>query len=320
MKEINLVSILSSIINDKPLSDTEKRYLAIGEAEAKNNGLSFGSGIVLPSQRSIISAYGNVGETVAPILSPLRNTYNLPLAGARTYTDLIQDIKIPLLSKSNVYWITENGEAPEADTDITSIKLSPKRLSSYFDIGKSYFISDSESVEKQLVEDLEKTLYDKLEETVLSNTATEIAPQGIFAYSSITQTTINNYADIITLNSIVDNSNANGKRAYIISNELKNYLRLLSKGDNKGFVLENGKVDNETVFATSNCMAGAGLYGDFSNLLIGQWAGTSILIDNVTQASKGNIRLVICGFFDFALSHKEAFAIANIPETTKNKA
>ncbi|KAA6346006.1 hypothetical protein EZS27_006486 [termite gut metagenome] len=129
-----------------------------------------------------------------------------------------------------------------------------------------------------------------------------------------------NSANGLNLNSNVDNSSTNGKRAYIISNELKNYLRLLSKNE-KGFVLENGKVDNETVFATSNCMAGAGLYGDFSNLLIGQWAGTSILIDNVTQASKGNIRLVICGFFDFALSHKEAFSIANLPTApTKNKA
>ncbi|KAA6346003.1 hypothetical protein EZS27_006483 [termite gut metagenome] len=204
MKEINLVSILSSIINDKPLSDTEKRYLAIGEAEGKNNGLSFGSGIVLPSQRSIISAYGNVGETVAPILSPLRPTYNLPNAGARVYTDLVQNIKVPLLSKSNIEWVTENGEAPEADTDITSIKLSPHRLSSYFDISKSYFLSDSESVEQQLISDLEKQLYSKLEETILSNTTGETQPAGIFTYGSIPTTTINSYADIITLNPLAE--------------------------------------------------------------------------------------------------------------------
>jgi hypothetical protein len=94
----------------------------------------------------------------------------------------------------------------------------------------------------------------------------------------------------------------------------------LDKGNNKGFVLENSNIDGEKVFATSNCYSNKGIYADWSNLLIAQWAGTSILIDNVTQASKGNVRLVINGFFDFALAHPQAFSIANIPTETKNKA
>jgi HK97 family phage major capsid protein len=316
-KEIILVNILRNVINNTPLSDAEKRYLEAGEKEARANNLTFAGQIVIPSQRAI-SAAGNEGTDVAPTLLPLRPQTTLLQAGARYLSDLVSDVKVPIMSKNTVYWESETGTAPDAGGTFNNVKLSPKRLTAYLDISKQFLLGGGDSVEESLIHDLESAIYDKLEATVLGSTTGANQPSGIFTYTTIPETTINSYSDIGILNANVDNSNAGWKRVYISSNTMKNYLRTLQKGDGQGFVLQDSKIDGERVYSTSNCLANSMVYGDFSNLVIGQWAGTSILVDNFTKATQGIVRLVVNCYVDSIVARPEAFSIGKINITANN--
>jgi HK97 family phage major capsid protein len=182
------------------------------------------------------------------------------------------------------------------------------------------YLQAGDSIEQALINDLESAMYDKLESTILSDTTGSTQPSGIFSYSGIPQTTINSYANIITLNSYVDNANANGKRAYIASNSMKNYLRTLSKGDGQGFVLQDKTIDGESFYSSSNCLANGLVYSDWQNLCIGQWQGTSILVDNITQMQSSIVRLICNFYFDTQIARPEAFSIGKLPIAQNKKA
>jgi HK97 family phage major capsid protein len=64
----------------------------------------------------------------------------------------------------------------------------------------------------------------------------------------------------------------------------------------------------------SNLTKGAGvglsglIFGAWSELLIGQWGGIDIIIDDMSEAAKGNVRIVAHSEWDIAVRHAEAFA------------
>ncbi|KAA6323812.1 hypothetical protein EZS27_026794 [termite gut metagenome] len=238
---------------------------------------------------------------------------------AKIYNDIQHgELKVPIMSKNNVFWAEENEQAKDGAGEFSHVSLKPHRLCAYIDVDFQ-FLQQGDSIEQALINDLKAAMYDKLESTILSDTTGETQISGIFSYSGIPQTIINSYANIITLNSYVDNVNADGKRAYIGSNSMKNYLRTLSKGDGQGFVLQNKTIDGESFYSSSNCLANGLVYSDWQNLCIGQWQGTSILVDNITKMGNSIVRLVCNGYFDIQPARIETFSIGKLPITQNKK-
>ena len=54
------------------------------------------------------------------------------------------------------------------------------------------------------------------------------------------------------------------------------------------------------------------IYGDFSNLAIGQWGGIDLTVDPYTKAAAGQVRLVINAYFDAKVLRPEAFAFGTV--------
>ncbi|WP_197917396.1 phage major capsid family protein [Thiosulfatihalobacter marinus] len=50
------------------------------------------------------------------------------------------------------------------------------------------------------------------------------------------------------------------------------------------------------------------IFGAWADLLIGQWGGIDLIVDDVTEAAKGNVRLVAHSEWDIAVRHAESFA------------
>lgn len=49
------------------------------------------------------------------------------------------------------------------------------------------------------------------------------------------------------------------------------------------------------------------IFGSWSDLLIGQWGGVDVIVDNATEAHKGNVRIAAHLEWDIAVRHAEAF-------------
>ena len=123
------------------------------------------------------------------------------------------------------------------------------------------------------------------------------------------------YAGLCKLESAIDDKNFGQNRVYIVGNSAKADLRQLTKGTNSNvMVYTNGEIDGTPVYNTSSAPKTGVFYGDFSNLYIGQFGGTEVIVDTYTRAAYGEVLLTINAYFDAALVREGAIVSG---DTTK---
>lgn len=111
----------------------------------------------------------------------------------------------------------------------------------------------------------------------------------------------------------MDDANVIGECKYVLSNKTKAALRSMIKGTNAtGMVYENGEVDGTTAYSTSNLADNYYIYGDWSNVAIGNWAGIDLVVDPYSMAKNGQVRIVVNAFFDAALLREDALVAGEL--------
>ena len=316
-KEFRLISAINSIANNRNLNEVDSAVVNAGASAMKNAGISTSGQIQLSAEKrtiSVVTADGVVETEVENILAPLRDNSVLISAGAKYLTNLNGNVKLPVMNKGNVTWEGETASAKDAGNTITAKELKPKRLTAFVDVSKQFLIQDSADAEATLRADIVNAIGEKLQQTILGAEAgTETQPNGIFAVDTTAVTSVTAFKDICDLEAKVDDSNAGANRCYLVSNKAKAGLRNMAKSaKSTELVMQNGEIDGTKVYATSSIADKYIAYGDFSNLVIGQWGGTDIIIDQYSAAKSGCVRLVINCYFDAVVTRPEAIAIAKL--------
>lgn len=298
-----MLKTIRSLAENKPLDDNTNALIEQGRSEMRKSGLSAQGQIVLPTeQRAVVSVTAEGEDVVATdvfdLLTPLRAKNVLAQAGAKFYTNLVGDVKIPVMNGSNVTFEAENGEAKDGAPEFTSITLSPKRLTAYVDISKQMLAQDSVDIENAIREDLINAINGKIEEAVLSDFSGSTTQfKGVFA--EVVPTAVADFKALVDKEADIEDANVNGTPCYILSNKAKAALRAMAKGTKSTqLVYENGEVDGTPAYNTSHVKDTNYLYGDMSNIVIGVWAGIDMVNDIYTQAAKGCIRLVVNLYVD----------------------
>lgn len=152
---------------------------------------------------------------------------------------------------------------------------------------------------------------EKLQKTILSNVVNDAtAPKGIYAATPVSAKT---YKSLCDMEAEADKKNLGQNRTYIVGNKAKAALRQLQKGtNNTQMVYDKGEVDGTPCLSTSSAPENAVLYGDFSNLYIGQFGGTEIVVDNYTRAAYGEVLLTVNAYFDAALAREGAVVSGDV--------
>ena len=317
-KNFSLVKAIRSIANHQELDAVSKAVVNEGAKEMRNAGLSFGGQIQLPLESRAITVATEHDDIIttdfADILEPLRAKNVLVGAGAKFITNLTGDLQIPIMNASNVGWEDEIGEAKDGGATFDSVKLSPRRLSAFIDVSKTVLSQDSLGIENMIREDLVKAINSKLEETILGAGAGDAkTPAGIF--SVVVPTSVSDYKGLVEKEATVEDANVMGECKYILSNKAKAALRSMAKSTKSTqLVYENGEVDGTEALSTSLIEGKKYIYGDFSNLVIGQWGAIDLTIDPYTKAASGQVRIVVNAFFDAKVVRPTAFATGNLGE------
>ena len=301
----SLIKSIRDISNNKQLDNASQAVINAGAEEMRKAGLSYGGQIQIPvaelrANEVTVSSEGEdvVETTFTNILEPLRAKNVLVKAGAKFMSGLVGDVQIPIMNPSQVGWAGEIEEAADANVSFSNVKLTPKRLTAYVDISKQFLAQDSLDAESMIKNDLLNAINTKLESTILgTDEGTATKPAGIF---NGTLTGITTFADVCTLESTVDDSNVMGECAYIVSNKAKANLRNMAKSTKSTeLVMEHGEIDGTPVYNTSNVGEQFGVaYGDWSNLVIGQWGGIDLTVDPFSQATKGCVRVTVNFYVD----------------------
>lgn len=316
-KKFSLLKTIRSLAENKPLDENTNALFEQGRMEMRKSGLSSVGQIVIPTEKRAVVSVTAEGEDVVAtdvfdLLTPLRAKNVLAQAGAKFYTNLVGDVKIPVMNGSNVTFEAETAPAKDGGSTFSHITLSPKRLTAYVDISKQMLAQDSVDIENAIREDLINAINGKIEEAVLSDfTGSTTQFKGVFA--AVKPTAVADFKALVDKEATVEDANASGVPCYILSNKAKAALRAMSKGTKSTqLVYENGEVDGTPAYNTSHVGATNYLFGDMSNIVIGVWAGIDMVNDVYTQAANGCIRLVVNLYVDAQIARPECLTAGKI--------
>lgn len=324
MKEnkFNLLKAIRTQASGGKVEDAENMYFNLGRESFRSAGINPDGDIQIPANVESIETravtVSSEGEDVVEtelmdIIKPLYAKNVLVQAGAKFYDGLVGDVQIPIMSQSNVTWEGETADAQAGDPTFTHVTLTPKRLTAYVDISKKLLNQDSVGVERNIRESIVAAINSKLEDTILGDASGNTTqPAGMF-YGASVVSGVSSLTQIANIEEAVENANYFEPKKYVMNPKVKAAWRTLAKGQNiNQSILNNGDVDGTPYLVTSHVPGKKFIYGDWSNLVIGQWGGIDLTVDNVTQATKGCVRLVINAYFDAKVLRSDAFQYGKI--------
>lgn len=314
MGKFSLLKAINDIANNRQLDERALEVVNQGITEMRKAGQNYSGQIQLPlEERAVVQATAEgqgaeaVAEDLLNILEPLRAKLVLAQAGASYMTGLVGNISIPAYSGSQVTWEGEVADAKDGAGTFTEVKLEPHRLTAYIDLSKQFLIQDSVSAEEMLKRDIVNAIANKLEATILGSETIVNAPEGLLN-GVVADSEAITYEDIVAMETELEEANVRGDIKFVVSPSAKAKLKTtkLDAGSGK-FAMEGNEVNGYPVLCTS-AVAGKGvIYGNFNDLVIGQWGGIDLTVDPYTQAANGKVRLVINAYFDAKPRRAESF-------------
>lgn len=315
MENFSLIKAIGAVANGKQLDERSQEVVNAGIAEMRKSGQSFNGQIVLPveeraSIQATVATAGkeNVAEDKLNILEPLRANLVMVKAGASYMTGLVGNVSIPVFSGSNVAWAGEVTGAADGAGSFSEVVLEPKRLTAYVDVSKQFLLQDSNDAEAMLKRDIVNAISEKLEQTILGNTAgSTTQPAGLFNGVTADQAAVT-YADVVNMEAALEQKNVSGNIQFIVSPAAKAVLKTTAKvaGAAK-FIMENNEIEGYPVLCSSAVASKGVVMGNFADYVIGQWGGIDLTVDPYTQAANGKVRLVINAYFDAKPRRADAF-------------
>ena len=283
---------------------------------------------------------GAGGNTVATDLSGfidlLRNEAVAIQAGATVLDGLTSNVAIPRMSGgATAHWLGENGAVTESANTFDQVTLTPHRLAMHVNLSKQLIQQSSVDIENVVRNDLVVTAANAIDKSVFTGTtapADADAPTGLYANiaANLAANDVDfgaapTYSEIVNLEKLVAEQNAlRGALAYITSPKGAFTAKTIALDSGSGrFLFEDGKMNSYPAFITNNIAidlddptAGgttsadtAYYFGNWNDLLIGNFGGLDVVIDPYTLATTGVVRMIVTMMVDINYRHNGSFAI-----------
>ena len=334
-KEVRQFSVVRAIAALANPSDRRLREAAAFEFEASDAAAQrYGrtaQGIMVPndvlgvwSQRDLATTTAAAGgATVATnllaneFIDVLRNSASVMQAGARMLPGLQGNVAIPKKTAGSAgTWIsTEGGAATESDPTFGTVTLTPKNVGAFTDMTRQLILQSTPAIEALVRDDLTQALALAIDKGALEGTNATGQPRGLLNVVGINKPTnfaaaVPTFAEMVALETAVAEDNAlMGNLAYITDAATYGGMKTKLKDAGSGlFVLEGGQANGYNVIRTQQATAGNVYFGNFSDMLIGMWAGLDLTVDPYTASNTGTVRIVALQTVDVAVRNAVSFA------------
>lgn len=239
-----------------------------------------------------------VPTVVLDLMQPLRDRMVLGQAGATFLTGLTGNVTIPCYSGSQVGWAGENATAGSGKGEFSYLQMSPKRLTAVLEVSRQLLVQAPAGLNAMLQNDLIAAVANKLEKTILGAGAGSTSePAGIFNKATAVALS---FDAVVDLEEMADTANAISDNAmYLMSTAAWAKAKTTTKNNaiGAGFLLEADKTMNGYRAQRSNNVAGVA-FGEWSELVIGQWGAIEVVVDATTKADQDIVRIVINSHWD----------------------
>lgn len=324
----SLRKTLLDLSNGTRSADTQKLNEAGRYIMGQSGIAARGNGIMIPVQAvkradpsftatgAAETGSGLIQTDFMNIMEPLRNRLILGQAGATMMTGLVNNIEIPKYSGSQAAWADENAPAVEQAGTFSYATMKPKRLTAILNISRQLLVQDSLNVEQVLRSDLINAIAEKLELTAFGGAEhAENTPDGLFtgfkdaAVPFSWDAVVDMETDTDIKNALAQNSN------YVLHTKLRGAAKVTPKALQGvlGFIMEaDGTMNGYNVLRTNSVYSAEGSYGavfgNWADLLIGQWGALEMIVDPYTKADTNIVRVIVNSYWDFLVRRDESFS------------
>lgn len=275
-----------------------------------------------------------VGTELMSIIELLRNRMMVQRMGARVLTGLVGDLAIPKQTGgATAYWLGEGGAPTESQQYVGQVALRPRTVGAFTDYSRKIIKQSSIDIESFVREDLSRVLALAIDLAALTGTGAA-EPLGIKNTTGVATVAIGTdggqltWPKIVQMESEVAYDNADvGSLGYLVNAKTRGALKAVEKasataafiwennntGDGSGMV--NGYMARASNQLPSNLTKGSGtglsmlVFGNWDDMVIGQWGALDILVDPYTASTTGAVRVTAHQDVDVAVRHPESFSI-----------
>jgi HK97 family phage major capsid protein/HK97 family phage prohead protease len=273
----------------------------------------------------------------------LRNRMLVKRLGATILSSLRGDVAIPSQTGgATAYWVAEGGNVTASQQTLGQVTLSPKTVGGLTEFTRKLMLQASPDVEMMVRSDLAQVLAVEIDRAAINGSGASNEPTGILNTTGIgdvaggTNGAAPTWDNILDLESALALANADlGSLGYLTNNSVRRKLKSTTKiasSTFSDFIWENGNdefarmngyraaasenVPSDLDKGTSTGVCSAIIFGNFADLIIGDWGGLDILVDPYTNSASGGIRIVAMQDIDIAVRHAASFAAMQDALTT----
>lgn len=332
LAEVRTVSEPQIIVTE-PIKKTEpkmeERFNLLKEIQKRATGEERSNLVVQIEERAnILAGTATAGQEVVTeqkmaLLEPLRSALVTVQAGATLLTGLQGDVSIPVYGGTSALWKGEVVTAVDGGGAFSEVTLSPKRLTAFINVSKQFLLQDTLGAEALLMRDIVAAISGKLEATIFGvENVSATQPLGLFYTAPTGAIGTATWANMVAMETAVDTSNAlTGNLKYITNSGGRGVLKSTVKAANTGIYLcQNNEVNGYPLLATNHVASALQtgtnefgiVFGNWADLVIGQWGGFDITVDPYTAAKTGQVIITINAYFDAKVRRAESFKTGSV--------
>ena len=256
--------------------------------------------------------------------------------GARRMSGLVGDTAIPALNaKTSTYWVAESGSPTEGAPTLRQITMSPKTVGCYVDLSRKLMLQSDPSAEQMFRDDMVAQIATAIDSVAINGGGSN-EPTGILQTSGIGSVALGTNGSAPTWASVVDlvkevavDNADQGSLAFITTPQatakMRSTVRVAST-DSKMILPDKSELFGykviETSLVPSNLTKGSGsnlsamIFGNFNDLVVGEWGALDVLHDPYTHSTSGGMRVTAFMDLDIAVRHAESFSAIQDMVTT----
>lgn len=283
-------------------------------------------------------AGGAAVETqLMPLIDILRNKMMTRALGARVLSGLVGNLSFPKQIASAVLsWMAENSGTDVSESDLSaflgSVAMGPKSAQATTAMSRQLLAQSSIDVEMLIRDDLAAINALGLDLAAIAGTGSNNQPRGILNTTGIGSVVGGDnglapgWSHIVGLETEVAVDNADiGSLAYLTNAKVRGKLKQTEKSTGTAqFVWEKGapgfgemngyraaasnQVPSNLTKGSANAVCSAIIFGNWSDLMIGEWGVIEIIADPYSLKKQGMIELTSFMLADVAVRRAESFA------------
>lgn len=307
-------------VNDMALQEAASLKL---DFKSTDRSFSIPSYMMRATTQSVTGDAGAFGGALVPTDIRMVNDFVPKLfleeLGANFLTGLTGNVKFPINKSFELDWLEENEEVTLKASEFDGPTLKPKRAAAGVMISNQLMLQSSVDVEALIISNFRNAAKRAIERAAINGNGIK-QPLGLLNIpginlSAVTAAKSPEYSDILELKGLVKDADSTDiSLGFLSDNVLASVLEGVKKDAGSGrFLLEDGKLAGMKHVASSLVPELAGnhplIYGDWSQMTVGQWGGANFTVDPYTKAGAGAVIVYINLYANVIVSLPKAFAV-----------